>query len=127
MANWQLDTIDLPGDLPWTDEFRWTSVRQRRSNSITGALLLHQSTVLAGRPITLGQDPEVWISRQTVIDLLALVETQPESMTLTHPDGRTFTVKFRVDDTPVEAEPVVFQSPAIASDPYIVTIRLIEL
>ncbi len=124
-----LDSIQLPGDLHWSDEI-WSPVQQERKQSLTGSLLVEEDSVLAGRPITLeGSETAAWVSRQIVLDLLALAETPGMEMTLTLEDGRTFTVMFnREHGQPVEAEPVVIELPQQAGDEYVLyAIYLMEV
>lgn len=134
MANeYDLNGIKLPGDLLWEDEFKWSKFRQSRTNALTGALIIQQSTVESGRPITLvsqlkGDKVYGPVARSVIEQLRALEDSAPESAVLTHPDGRTFTVAFRMEgEAAVEAEQLLFLSPAQATDWYDLTLRLIEL
>ncbi len=51
-----LDTLTLPTDLIWIDEFDWTPVQQTQTYSITGALIIESGVKKAGREITLSGD-----------------------------------------------------------------------
>jgi len=63
----------FPKDLEWTDEFTWSPIQQTVSTSLSGALIIQESTQLKGRPITLqGQDNMAWIQRSIGDSLLAL-------------------------------------------------------
>lgn len=132
-TNYTLDGITLPGDLKWTDEFTWSRFRQSRRRSLTGADIRQESLVSGGRPITLvtttdGDRVYGPVERSLVNQLRALEETIPDGMTLETPDGRTFTVVFRAEgDTAVEAEQLLFLSPALDTDWYALTLRLMEL
>lgn len=128
MAAITLDTVTLPGDLLWVDEFDWTPVEFSTRYTLDGALVIEQGTRQAGRPITLaGADDRGWITRQTLEALYALAQSPSAGMPLTLADGRTFTVVFRHDATPIEAAPVIPVSPAPTDLYYSVTIRLLEV
>lgn len=130
MSDWDLEGVTLPGDLLWSDEFKWSATRQVHSNTITGALLIEQSAVLAGRPITL-QSHGTYIAvvtRATVDALKALDVTPRSNMTLTSPDDpeRVFTVQFRhADGVAIDADPIDFCSPVASTDLHTLTLRLI--
>lgn len=71
-----LTTIELPNDLLWKDEFTQTAVAQHTQRSITGAFIVHESTKLQGRPMSLASDGDqtAWISRPKLLQLKALEE-----------------------------------------------------
>ncbi|MFO7582113.1 hypothetical protein, partial [Guyparkeria sp.] len=101
MAVITLDTITLPGDLEWTDEFDWTPVEQSHEPSLTGALIIDESARLTGRPVTLsGGENFGWITRDTV-EALYLLLTPGRVMTLTLADARTLSVTWRHGDGPI--------------------------
>ena len=114
-----LGAITLPAGLVWEDEFAWTPVAQSAEYSLTGALIVQESTKLAGRPITLtGQSDEqnhtAWISRTNLLALQTAVTVTGASWTLTLHDARTFTVMAAPD--PLDADPLpVYRSFAPAS------------
>lgn len=123
-----LDAIELPENLYWQDEYRWTPVVQTREYSLTGALVVEEGIRQAGRPVTL-TTPEGggWISRTTVEALRATLDDEA-TLTLTLHDGRAISVRWRHDDIPIEAEPIL---PGLA-DPdatalYRITLRFIEV
>lgn len=120
-----LATVSLPADLQWVDEFTWTPVEMNRTYTLTGALVVEQATRQAGRPITLvgGQD-RGWVARSVVEALYALAQAPSEGLALELADGREFTVVFRHDETPLDAQPVTGCFPPLAADPYAVTLRL---
>ncbi|MGI2026582.1 hypothetical protein [Endozoicomonas acroporae] len=125
----QLDTITLPDDLLWINEFEWNPVEQNVDRSITGALLVQEQVKLQGRSIILtGGQQAGWISRLTVKNLFALSKAANKTMSLTLPDSRQFSVIFdRSNGAPVEAQQVLpFAYPADA-DEYFVIIRLLTL
>lgn len=100
----KLDTIDLPDDLIWSDEWEWTPYGETAEHSLTGNQIVQLSEpAQAGRPITLqGAEDRGWVERPTLENLQAALGN--ESMTLELGDGRTFTVGWRHGDTPIEAE-----------------------
>lgn len=122
-----LDTVELPGQMFWSDEIEWSPVQQEEGYSVTGSLLLDVSEKLAGRPVTLGgRDYTCWVPRSTVLALTALAAIPNRTMALTLEDGRTFQVKFRYkDDKPVEGKPIQDQVPIPDDAWYTLTIRLI--
>ena len=87
-----LNLITLPPGLRFEDEFAWSPLAQANEYSLTGSLLVEQTTRLAGRPITLvGGQQFAWLTRSEVSALKALLDTGAE-MTLTLHDARSFTV-----------------------------------
>ncbi|WP_066017379.1 hypothetical protein [Endozoicomonas atrinae] len=105
----QLDTISLPDDLLWINEFEWNPVQQSTDRSLTGALLVQEGQLINGRPIVLSGNGEAgWVSRLTVKNLFALSKAANKTMTLTLPDNRQFSVIFdRSNGAPVEAQQVL--------------------
>lgn len=87
-----LNLITLPAGLRWEDEFAWSPLAQASEYSLTGSLLVEQTTRLAGRPITLvGGQSFAWLTRSEVSTLKTLLDTGAE-LTLTLHDARVFTV-----------------------------------
>jgi hypothetical protein len=122
-----LDTIPLPADLIWTDEFDWSPVQQSASYTLSGALIVETGTKLKGRPITLsGSDTSGWISRASLLALSAKLSTV-SAMTLILNDGRIFNVTFRNSDKPIDAKQIIdFNNPDNA-DMYSLTVRLLVI
>jgi hypothetical protein len=122
----------LPDDLLWSDEHAWTPAVSSVSYLITGALLVQSATRQAGRPITLvGPADMAWVTRATLETLrswaaVGLSESSGR-FALTLADGRTFTVAFRHQDTPIEAEPVLGIPARSDADFYRLTLRLMEI
>ena len=101
-----LDSITLPENLHWLDEYDWSPVEQATQYSLTGALLVDEDTKQAGRPITLTTpDNGGWATRATVDSLRAKLQANTD-MTLTLHDGREFTVRWRHGGQALNAEPV---------------------
>lgn len=120
-----LATVTLPDNLYWSDEFAWDPNAQQSEYTLTGALIVEESTRQAGRPITLAG---AWVDRATVQALRALAATPGDIQTLTLPDARSFQVLFRRGDQAIEAAPIggPFAAPQ-AGDRYRLTLRLIEV
>jgi len=137
-----LDTITLPDDLLWIDEFAFSAIVQQGDYALDGALILQESTVLAGRPITLvGAQDKAWATRATVLALQALADAATDTNhTLTLNDARTFTVRFRRSSPsnllsssgsstsnsglPFTATPVIPFSDPASDDAYVLTVNL---
>lgn len=124
MTDITLGGVSLPADLHWIDEYGWTPVMQTTEYLSDGTLLVMSGARLAGRFITL-QNPQAWVPRSTVEALYALLSTDDE-MALVLADGRTFTVRWRHKDTPIDAAPLVRLAPQNDTDHYTVTLRLLE-
>ena len=72
-----LDSITLPTDLIWIDEYAWTPVKQSINTAVNGGLIIEAAAALAGRPITLqGGDDYAWASKAT-LELLRLKQATP--------------------------------------------------
>lgn len=134
MANWHLrrndnnEILEFDQDMLWNDEFTWSAVAQTQPvHSLSGAVLVQQGTKLAGRPITLTGD-WVWATRQKVEALRSWTDVAGLKMTLTHYDGRSFTVGFRYHDGALnQVEPVRYVTPEANSDRYTMAIQLMTL
>ena len=131
--------IELPYDIQWNDEHTAWKVGQIIRATLTGALVVQESAMQAGRPITLrsfddgGMRYVAPITLATLDALRALEEVAGgANMTLILPAAgdttRTFTVRFRRTDGPaIEATPMKYQAPAEAGDWFLVTLRLIQV
>ncbi len=122
-----LDTITLPDDLLWINEFEWNPVEQTTERSLTGALLVQEGQLLHGRPIILSGNGEAgWVSRLTVKNLFALTKAANKAMSLTLPDNRQFSVIFdRSNGAPLEAKQVLPFAYPENNDQYFINIRLL--
>ncbi len=135
MSAWWLAGVELPGDLHWQDEFAWSPVRQVYTPTLTGAVIVEESSLLSGRPITLSsqQIGPAFVAPVTraVVEALRALDVTPRSpMTLSSPDDPaiTFSVVFRHDEgAAIIATPIDFESPAAAGDLYLLTLRLTEV
>ena len=138
MSDITLAGITLPGDLFWSDEFSTTLVGQARKYSLTGALIIQESVLQTGRPITLEttQDGNAWVApvQLDTLRLLQALEADPDEAPFAlvlpaHNAGtRSFNVAFRRDDgAPIEARPIRFAAPAMDTDYFAITLRLIQV
>lgn len=119
--------LTLPSDLSWEDRDAWRPVEQVREYATGGALVIDEWVRLAGRPITLaGSDTHAWVTR-SMLDTLQAWAQQP-ALTLTLDlDGQTMPVTFDHAAGALDARPVLPFADPDAADPYIVTLRLIQL
>jgi hypothetical protein len=90
-------------------------------------LVLYQSEETGGRPITLvGTDRTGWLNKGQYDALLALISAN-QVMTLVHPDGRQFLVRFRFPE-PLSATPLLYESvPSERERWHSVKLQLIEV
>ena len=125
----QLNTLTLPDDLLWTNEFSWSQVEQNIDRSLTGGLLVQEQEKQYGRSIELtGGDSAGWVNRATVVELLALTLTANKVMVLTLPDNREFSVIFdRRNGLPIEAKQVLPSAYPNQDYLYSLTLRLITV
>ncbi|WP_422463726.1 hypothetical protein [Endozoicomonas sp. ALB115] len=125
----QLDTITLPDDLLWINEFEWNPVEQTTERSLAGALLVQEGQLVHGRSIVLSGNGEAgWVSRLTVKSLFALSKAVSKTMTLRLPDNREFSVIFdRSNGAPIEAQQLMPFAYPDDSDQYLLTLRLLTV
>ncbi len=132
--NWKLkrndtgEELEFDQDMHWTDEFSWSAISQTQPvYSLAGAVLVQQGIKQAGRPITLDGD-WVWYGRTLVETLRGWTDVPGLKMTLTHYDGRQFTVGFRYHDTALnKVEPVRYATPEVGTDRYTLAIQLMTM
>lgn len=115
--------MELPDTLVWLDEYDWSPVMQVAEHGITGALLVQESTRLAGRPITLSGTA----APRALIDALFEWLSNPADMVLDF-RGRVFAVRWRHGGIPVGAEPLLpLLADPVADSWYRITLRLMEV
>jgi hypothetical protein len=115
--------ITLPDHLVWRDEFDWLPVAHSSERSLTGKLLVEESPLIKGRPITLEGD---WATRDVVEQLYTLA-SQPSQAHSLNIDGCVFSVMFRRGEQPVSAVPIKPSADPVSNDYYLLTLRLIEV
>lgn len=100
-------TIILPDSMLWVDEYKWSDVKQSITPTIGGGMVVEESTVLVGRPITLDTGSEVYVLKPVIDALLVLINTVDKIYTLTMPNLDEHTVIFdRSSGAPFEAVPM---------------------
>ena len=119
-----LDSISLPDDLDWQDEFDWAPVVQTQTPTLTGSIIVEESAVPEGRPITLvaGED-FAWATRSLVKQLKEKEAVINTPMTLTINDVGSFSVIWRRDPVGVEAKQLLQISDPVDGDRYLLTLR----
>ncbi|WP_062262462.1 hypothetical protein [Endozoicomonas arenosclerae] len=124
-----LDSITLPDDLLWINEFDWNPVEQSTDRSLTGGLLVQEQSKSHGRSIELsGGEDAAWVSRSVVLDLLALSSIANKVMTLTLPDLRQYSVIFdRSAGSPIEARQILPYAYPGGDHHYSLTLRLLTV
>lgn len=121
----QLETVTLPDDLLWLNEYQWTPVAQQVSIMADGAVVVQADAQQTGRPITLtGGDDFGWIRRDQLETLRGMAAQAGQVYTLTLHDGSTRSVMFTGDR--LRAEPVYQHSDPDTDHPYSVTLYLME-
>lgn len=121
-----LDTLTLPADLIWVDEYAYTPVKQTVSVAIDGSLIIEAAAQSKGRPITLqGNEDAAWIDRATLEQLRAKQYQPALAMTLVM-NGVTFSVLF-MQPGGIEAKPLIDYSTPVDADWYQITLKLMEI
>lgn len=121
-------TLTLHAQYIWSDEYEWSPLKQSEPvYALSGAMHVDQGTMLAGRPITL--DSTYARLHRADVQLLQGWASVPElTMTLTHPDGRTFNVMFAAtaltDIVDIKGYRPADQSP---DDPFTANINLLTV
>lgn len=121
----KLNTLVLPDDLEWPDEFSHEPAGQTITPTLTGALVVEEQLKPAGRPITLRSNGGAWASR-TQVQALADLNRQSSVMTL-QIYNQHFQVIWRREDTSFEAVPVMRQAEPGQHSFYFITLRLLEV
>lgn len=119
--------LELPDQLSWPDEFTWQQIEQSTDYTSTGALILDTWVKQAGRPITLqGAINRAWCERGALL-MLRTWASQPALVLTLLLRGVVHQVAFNHAAGALGAEPVDDVVDPIDTDPYIVTIRFLEL
>ena len=121
MANITLNSITLPNEMTWEDEFADSSRQESDVRTLSGDLIRQTGVKDGGRSIHLIGG---WITRTTVLALKALQDTGATA-TLTLHDSRTFTVYF-ADASALSVTPVINYHTPASTDYYTLELRLIE-
>lgn len=127
-----LETLDLPNDMLWEDEFSWSPVVRKTEYSLTGALIVEVAKKQAGRPITLRPpDQEMaWVERSVVQTLRSWQDQTALRMLLVleyASDTRQFVVSFADGAEPMGASPVKGFPGHAGEDYFRLTLKLVEV
>ena len=127
-----LDVINLPNDLLWEDEMKWTPSVGKVDYTLTGALIIQTAAKQAGRPITLRAPDEnmAWVFRTAVEELRAWTSPADRKMKLMleyENDTRQFNVVFRHHEGAIEADPVKGFPDVANNEWFRVKIKLMEV
>jgi hypothetical protein len=122
-------SIDLPDDLYWSDEFAWCPVAQQQDRTLQGTLIVEESVMTAGRPITLeGADDMAWVTREKMLQLETLRNMSGTVFTLTMKDDRSFTVRFNNAGVSVDTRPLMTWKQTDNKDWYVINaLRFLEV
>jgi hypothetical protein len=124
------DSIALPPDLYWEDEFNWSPVAVQEDVSITGATIRQVSKRQSGRRFTLKSGTDTaWLTRAQLQALKTLEESLPESFPLVMGDGTAFNVAFDsgAEGQAIAAEALQPGKEPAPSDYFIATIKFTEV
>ena len=115
MATVTIDSIVLPDDTIWVDQFKWNKIDRNFQRSIAGNVLIQNATKYSGRPLTLNLG---WISRATLISLETLRDNPAApTFTVVLIDEASFTCCFNPGtDEPIQVVPIVERPEYIPSD-----------
>jgi len=120
----QLDTLELPGNLYWADEFAWAGAAQSVERTVSGGAVVESQLLAYGQPITL---TGAWATRAEVLALNDM-QAQPATVrTLTLNDGSTRAVLFDIAAGGVEAELLSPELNPTAETLYELTLHLITV
>ncbi|MGB5856493.1 MAG: hypothetical protein WBH20_14705 [Oceanisphaera sp.] len=120
-----LNTIELPDDLEWPNEFAHEPVGQTVTPTLTGALIIEPQLKPEGRPITLQSNGASWASRALVLQLAALNSTTDPMMLTIH--GQSHTVMWHREELSFDAKPIMRFGAPVEHPYYFITLRLLEV
>jgi hypothetical protein len=119
----QLGNVLLPAMI-WQDEYDWLPVTQTIERTVTGGLIIEESPLFYGRPITL---TDAWVSRTTLDALVQLAEQPGKKHTLML-RGQAQTVIFnRENDDAIAATPLRPEWDPDGNSIYELTIKLLTV
>lgn len=122
-----LDTITLPSELIWQDEFAWSMVSSRVTYTINGKPLIEQAKLASesGRPITLS-GTGAWITYADALIIRGWSNTTNKIMALTLHDDSIKRVMFRHWEKPVmEFIPVMGYADMESTDVGTIVLKLV--
>lgn len=124
--------IILSDSLYPIDDLNWSAVASNQQRALDGTLIIQQGIKKYGKPLTLQSPDDMgWLTRETVNKLASERDKLSATFWLDYlADGAVKRVKVAFDtskDNAVEAKPVKgFNSPQL-DDPFLVTLRFIEV
>ncbi|ANP79312.1 hypothetical protein A134_23140 [Vibrio crassostreae 9CS106] len=118
-------SVEFTDDLEWVDELSYTPVAQSYETSVMGSLLVQEGMLTAGRPVTLVGGGDVWVDYKTVKALREMLTKTGLKLTLV--SGDVISVKFRHQDTPIEAMPIQRRRSYDDTAKFTLTLRFMEL
>lgn len=122
-------SVEIPNSFEWTDEFKFTPVTQDVKRTLGGSLIISESSLHKGMPITLESGPNVWISKGEFKKIHQMASEPGKKYQLTMADGTIYNVVFARDQSlPLDGELLVrqFAAPDTAQMKN-VTIRFYEV
>jgi hypothetical protein len=128
-----VNTITIPDDFIWPDEYEWSPVVATAPiYTLGGNMKIHTGVRNAGRPITLtGNENWFLVDRATVDALKALENQAGIEMTLTFNaalrSDPAMTVIFRHWEGGIEAIPWIDYADPAADDLYQLTLRFMQV
>jgi hypothetical protein len=123
----KLDTVELPYEMNWIDEFSWASVSAAQSRTVGGKQIIEESQTLsvAGRPITLSSD-NAWMVYSDALILRAWADELNKTMALTMHNGSIYQVRFRLWEPPaVQWVPLINKANLTSTDQGVLSLKLI--
>lgn len=103
-----LDSMELPADLLWNDEFDWVAASAVATRTLQGKQVVQATAIpsQSGRVITLGNE-DAWIDRDDLLVLQQWAGIPGKELLLALHDERAYQVVFRHWDKPtIQAAPV---------------------
>ena len=122
-----LDGLALPLDLLWVDEFDHTPTEQHQTRTLSGANVFETALKIAGRNITLQGDKNSGWATKAQVDALYAKLTITTDLTLVMPNAATYSVRFRHEEKPINASPIIDFRVLDGTDNYALTIKLITV
>lgn len=121
----QLDTITLPSNLYWSNEFGFKSIVQSAERSVAGGMVIDFAPLAYGQKITL---TGAWATRAEVLALRDLEDAGDTVRTLTLNDGTTqYSVLFDLSVGGVAAELISPELNPTAETYYELTLNLLTV
>ncbi|QOX78722.1 hypothetical protein FY034_07200 [Trichlorobacter lovleyi] len=123
-----LNAIELPG-LVVSGDVSAGAIRATVKNTLNGGVVVWEEPVAGGSLIDLKGGVDFgWLTRSTLLSLVALANVAGTTATLTLSNGTTKAVRFRNEDGAIEATPLIERPNPADTDYYNnVIIRLMEV